>query len=540
MRIILSGDKKVAGGYLGWAKSRLSLLKSGMKLLDLRQSWAKYALKGANVSVSSSFGLDQIRIFARGKEVPLIFLIRSDGEYAVFMIGKDDALTTCVFEIPTYTTYFAIFENRNPSVVKSDEGYQNHVYTVENVSVDNKYFQPGYDYGYPQYGRRIQSYNLLPDDKLVAIGVRNCFINDVFDYNTSYLNYPLGQTSQYICSGRHSSYVVQDEGLIENLRVWRDVSNEGQIKYVVSGEEKNGAIIPFLYQHDIYAVISPTLIVGIPDDEQIYVPDTFTQNPCGDGTYDYTYVYGYQRPAGWCFGNVQLEEAWKNYAYAHNDCWSVSECQWPGVFLWRRSMYSVNGTRTIRWYDYDNIDGDNTFICFYGIHESGYESTCGQVKQTYWGPLWESGRACTGKILKYRMAYRINGGETIKSEITDIVAGIWTTWGSGSCESQPAKTGQGNGTDGQRVSSISCKISDDYILYTYILKDFTGSGTDGLNHIDDMDDTNYTFNKRVLGTINIKTGIHIQNELTDVFLGKYKDTFDKTQAAAIGFHKRTT
>lgn len=62
MRIILEGDKSLAGRYLGWARSKLFMLKFNMKLLNLKQSRRFFALDGINVFISSLFGQDEIRI----------------------------------------------------------------------------------------------------------------------------------------------------------------------------------------------------------------------------------------------------------------------------------------------------------------------------------------------------------------------------------------------------------------------------------------------------------------------------------------------
>ena len=89
---------------------------------------------------------------------------------------------------------------------------------------------------------------------------------------------------------------------------------------------------------------------------------------------------------------------------------------------------------------------------------------------------------------------------------------------------------------GQRVVKMSCKVTKKYLLYTYVLQDYTGPSNE--EHFDDFGDTNFTFNKRILGIINRNTGEEYEYTVNDELLGDmYKDTFDKTKAAAIGLHK---
>ena len=64
LRIQLDGDKAKACSFLGWAKSKLFMLKANMKLLDIKQDRRVYALDGIKVWISSIFGDDLIRIEA--------------------------------------------------------------------------------------------------------------------------------------------------------------------------------------------------------------------------------------------------------------------------------------------------------------------------------------------------------------------------------------------------------------------------------------------------------------------------------------------
>lgn len=61
-RIILQGDKVKAASFLGWARSKLFMLKANMDILDIKQDRKFFALDGLNVFISSLFGDDEIRI----------------------------------------------------------------------------------------------------------------------------------------------------------------------------------------------------------------------------------------------------------------------------------------------------------------------------------------------------------------------------------------------------------------------------------------------------------------------------------------------
>ncbi len=492
----------------------------------------------------------------------IVFLIYSDASFACWgIMGNGASIISINFKINKYATFFNIwgvideFYNVNPSVVKSEEKYQKHMFTIETISIDNKHFQPGYDLGYPLYGRRLQSnpnvsYPLDPP-KQVVIGVRNCWIKipgaeeAEFDFNTSYLLFPLGQMSQYFCSGRNSSYVNESKGLIRNLYLWALGGNEAQIKYEIYNEETlgwdtkdDGLIISYIYPFDIYATLSPNKIIGILDDVQEYIPFTVEQYLCdeevpGGFNYDYTSYSGWKR-SGWYFGDVQLEEGWHNYTHAHNDCWHCEPCPEFG-FICRRSVTQDRGYRKIRFYDYDNINVDETFICFYGDYLDGRRAKGTEVNTTGWGIDFENWYGNEGITIEYKMVYRLKGGGLIKITLGEIMAGAWGASGGATCTNAPIHT-NGSGTHGQRFSKFTCKVSEKYIVYSYLIHNYTGA-QDGLDHIDDMNDTNYTFVKRVMGIIHIESGRRTEYEVNDSLLGRYKNTFNEEIVSAIGLHQ---
>jgi len=483
----------------------------------------------------------------------LIFLVKDNNSYAVFLIGDDgQTLTPYKFDISKYTTYFDIWGGMadtyrvNPSVVKSDSRNQNHIYTIENIRIDIEYFQPGYDLGYPQYGRRIQSYDLLPTDKLVAIGLRNCFIkagaNDIFDYNTSYLNYPLGQASEYICSGRHSSYIDEIEGLITNLYLWRIDVTSGQIKYTTLEGEQDGAIVSFKKQHDIYAILSPDKFIGVDKNNFEDYDNSEFYSGWWCGINDLRTLWEYGNKYKYFFGESIIEqylgsfysEHYTNLGEENPDCWQV-ECE--------TATYSHRNQLVGKVYplDYDNINIDESFILIYSFEKTlNHYLDVGKITG-FISFLTEPNQWFDVKRVEYKIAYRVNGGDVSYITICFLMGGEKQNYIKVFPPYLPDCPSWGwvSGTTtfvGSRISDISCQATDKYLLYTYTLWEYTGPS--GETHFNDMDNTLWTFEKRVLGIISIETGVKTEYEVNDEFLtDMYNGTFDEEQAAAMGLHE---
>jgi hypothetical protein len=93
------------------------------------------------------------------------------------------------------------------------------------------------------------------------------------------------------------------------------------------------------------------------------------------------------------------------------------------------------------------------------------------------------------------------------------------------------KTGE---MQGVRWVNCTTKATDDYLFYSYVLQDYTGPVNE--NHIDDLDDTNFTFNKRVLGIIDIETGTRTEHTINAAAKGDIYTDFDESLSAAVGLH----
>lgn len=194
--------------------------------------------------------------------------------------------------------------------------------------------------------------------------------------------------------------------------------------------------------------------------------------------------------------------------------------------------------------DYDNIEIDETFVCFYYLNGSftdydyvvafGFRNMSSKVV---------SGDRFNGTAREFFIAYRRNGGSLVKIKITQLTQGDTEVYGGTLTASGPCGEFDGFTPDnssvtdfrGQKIVRVSCKVTEEYMLYTYILLDYTGPP--GETHFSDEDDTNFTFNKRILGIIDIETGKRTEHEVDDDLLGDlYKDTFDEEKASAVGLH----
>ncbi len=489
-----------------------------------------------------------------GKEIslilPLVFLIYQDAQnnpaYAVWKISKHgERLSPIAFDLGKYATFITIAPLERPSVVKSgfdlNDKHQKHVYTIEDL-----FMSPSVPY--LQYGKFSGYQNEL------LVGLRNCFIDGVFDGDFGYAGY---DPFSYICSGRNSSYIDNNGDLIKDLELWKIDTTSGQIKYKVKNQEDGswserlGSIISYSNSDGIYAVIAKDKVVGaigetVSEDYQIDTPFTVVGCPyprCDSEPRTYVLNHNSSVERGgkyFYFGSIQID--FTGLEKIHNQtliivdtclCYGWEDC---GVY----NKYMADSV-TSNWtpisftpLDYDNINEDETFILFYAKTGWWY------YKVENGGNLWSGwSRANTyNPSVKYYMAYRIKNGSLAKEEICwygDFEKHTWQGgfkqtydgpyvssciggwWSEGAIVTETK--------EGQRILYPSTNITDKYILYSYILEDyFISPGVP------------WTFNKRILGIIDIETGTRTEHEVNDTLLGQYKDTFDKALPSAIGFH----
>jgi hypothetical protein len=190
--------------------------------------------------------------------------------------------------------------------------------------------------------------------------------------------------------------------------------------------------------------------------------------------------------------------------------------------------------------DYDHIrlpDTDPDSIFVVGVKRSGSIRT----SQTQYEATWDGGEhpfLSYGTVTDgddYILFYKTKNGpvqQVLLSQNYTSYANYMNTWDPiyderSSCPNEVwtydydnrHHTDFNNAPDREIVKEFSSKVSGNYILYTYILTNQSG-----------------TFIKRLIGLINIETGTRAVNEVTDGYLGMHIAHFDKTGAAAIGLH----
>lgn len=170
-----------------------------------------------------------------GKEIslipPLVFLIYQDA-YAVWSISKNgEELKDVKFDIPKYVTLISPGERKFPSSVKSNSKLNEHTAMVKNFQSQR---------GATRYG----IYEQDADNHFYLSGLRNGYVNDVFDNSYAYMGYNinLNNPPAYVCSGRNSWY-KENKDIISDLELWKIGTNIFQTKYKVNGVTTNGETI---------------------------------------------------------------------------------------------------------------------------------------------------------------------------------------------------------------------------------------------------------------------------------------------------------
>lgn len=596
LSVRLFGDRGRAQELVGEAKRRLALLKQSMGFQGLKQlSLPAISLfDGSTIMVKSIFGIDIIEVVGAGGVVMrqiteitsqyFIFLITSDTSYAIWKVKDKGAVVVSnklninkyalnTTSLESFYKYPALY--KNPSVVKSNKELGEHFYTIESIRTDIKYFHRGAYFCVPQYGRHMESLNLPGGDKTVLVGIRNCFIKGSFDSDTDYVTLPLGPTTAYICSGRNSSYTDENEGLIKDLELLYIGSTSGRIRYNVFNKEsmdwelKLGVVITFASRNDIYAVLSPTKFIKKlrPTESGIYQDYVWG---CGwntaykDGKYYLDYTFGYlEDKYSFIFGDEVIEDKLGEMYQFHGwrtglVCKTLTilgrpycyylDTQFRLCFSAIREQWGQNDGE-VRPLDYDNV-GTDSFVLLYQLYLD--------ITSYIWHPEWrgtepdcqspsgswdaDSLTLCTdltfpggdylaydwAKKYEYKLTYKTSAeSPLVKVSLCKYMTGLTSIW-----VGHPDKVIY---SFGSRVSKVSTRVTDKYILYTYIISDY--SGPDDEDHINDEDDTYWSYNKRILGIVDIKSGLRTEHEVDDSLLGDlYKDTFDKTASSALGLH----
>jgi len=445
----------------------------------------------------------------------LIFLIQDATHYAVWKIATESVtLTPYNFRLLKYVTFWDNYVHRNPSTVKSNSKYNKHTFTIENKRVDVSYFERT-DNVWPQYGMLAYSLGLPGGEIDVLIGVPNEYINDdTFNHSATF------PVSSVICTSKHTSYKDANGDVISTLCVQNIDGGSGRIVYTKNGVTEYGSTIAYAHPCDIFAALSPDKYIGVD-------LTTWTYSNINEGSLAVCNAHTELGPRySYLFGDVTLETELGTFTYNDIVGESVFDVTWCCTYsVWYRYARILGKMHIL---DYDNIQVDKSFICFYKF-KSGY--TLHEEGSSDYA-LFINDLTC----VEYKIAYRANGGELKTEVICDLKSSSdsYSYIGETPCSGYLTPS-LGPNFIGSRISDISCYANEKYLVYTYTLWNYTGDS--GEVHFDDMDNTHYTFVSRILGIINAGSGKHTKHVITDKLLGKYADTFDKEAAAAIGIHK---
>jgi hypothetical protein len=228
--------------------------------------------------------------------------------------------------------------------------------------------------------------------------------------------------------------------------------------------------------------------------------------------------------------------------------------------------------------DYDHLPpttgraADDVFVCFWFYHRNvtldfdgfvagafpGYGGNCptAATREKSFslasGATTVGGTSYVGDTRRYVLSYKTPVNPTVQHvELAIMVDGSRTVYS----DNYTVKyTGAPNycllGTDslssstfgavGFRIGQISCKATENFLFYTYNLWEYTGSVSPPSAFVWAAVDAaagDFTFRHRVLGVINVATGVRTEHTVNDNFLGSYNLSFNENQAAAIGLHK---
>ncbi|MCL4475543.1 MAG: hypothetical protein M1508_04855 [Nitrospirae bacterium] len=502
-----------------------------------------------------------------GKEImlipPLIFL--HNGQNTLFMsFDKDLKLTP-------YPPFMLTFGNAGlsgiettPATIQSNETFTEHYYmpsTTQNKKIRSSYFK---NYGRLNYGNHL-------------LGNRNSFTPTGWDKNSP-LEYNSTLRLSYT-SGRHD-WAYRGDNVIKNFEA---LENPFRVRYSTKDGVIIGNALPF---SSVYAVLSPTKVIGISSDSYFY--NTYEEGSViltGEITYpefvppivDYresTAQYETYRLLmegnKFYFGDVILGTTGYSITAIGSlagitTCYfsdiDSSDAQWDSYGHYDAAHYSFKGestwNATYEIKDYDDIDEDKTFIVMYvkkassrranGISGGGFGAPVSAaylqfsaIDPGYYSPPLHYEKF-NGSAHIYQIAYRLRGGELHQEDVCRTELGHYSLLDlpGSACDSPVyASVDITEEFRGQAMFNPSTKIfgynGKTYIVYSYSIYDYIGDPK--VANFDSELLSDWRFNKRIVGLIDADTGQKSETEITDAFLGDKYENFDKTLYSAIGFH----
>ena len=583
LSIRLFGNRDRAQELVGKAKKQMVALKHFMGFGNISQLEPQpiRMSDGSTIRVRSIFGIDIIDIIGAGvvlvevgELIPanFLFLITSPTEYAAWNISRGSngvvTLAPKSIKFPDMEEVASDIQHCDtktrvpfiyPSTVKSNSDYNRHRFAKANVPIIPGSFGSNSINRYGSYGY----YYYKGIWYCFYDGIRSCWQPSNFNLNNveRWVNSWFNGEPDYVCSARHffqtyfetpeSTNPEINEIAIKNLEFWRITDTEGRIEYDTKEGHQIGTTFSGLsVWSDIYGVLSKDKIIfkdpnsNTEDDNQIGTKEysgTPNTNCCdtvliGQG-FD---LHNIQHLGGKFikFGDVVLDIVDGRY---WTDDFTYSTIGAPGICSESTEEMDIQGrverympSKNFQLMDYDNLNGDETFICFYASQADSarFLIYVVDVRNVAYYHIFTKN---TGTVREFRMAYRTNAGVLVNTLIATLVDGINETRSNSSpCAYYDTTTI--SGFSGIRISDVSCQVTPKYILYSYVKQTYSGPLAEA--HFNDDDNVLWDFNSRTLGIIDIETGKKNEYIVDDDLLGKkYKDTFDKTKAAAIGLHK---
>jgi hypothetical protein len=524
------------------------------------------------------------------KDVYIIFLIKSPTEYAVWQFDLTDGIlgNPLSFNLAGVTTEIDKTAPTFYNTLKSNKDLTRHHYLIEDLTGYN-------DPTYWKYGMRVAATDMWgiancyqPSDFLKASD---------YEWDTTFLDTNLPVTfplsvGQIICRARNIGEDPNDSNkTVKNLRCvlvdagtpseerikWEDENGTQTSSTWVSFENMNG-----LWAKKFFAVIGPEKMLWV---DYETAPVTKTINPTvADSlltggrdclTESLSYTTGNAKPSTeiitnglrFMFGDVLLGE----YAEASSYSLQTTTYEATGASIvsgWSGPLNCCTHNLTTiqhrrRWegalsvnvLDFDHKNEDETFIVFYYKEfgnpagpvylERAQEVSAGQPTPTpkYHGTVRQ---ISSGSAKNYLFSYRLNGGTVVHvnlditfgyGQIDETTSSDWLTATDGDGCEYSYVTYNSNivtKTWGAKIGNLTTKISDNFILYSYCIYDYTGAVATERTEDLDYDPNYWTFRERIMGIINITTGVRTEHIVNDALLGNYSSSFNEDEQAAIG------
>ncbi len=580
LRTIILGSRDEAVKYLADARRMMDSLKHSMSFNELDQGYDSKNLEtGVSMIVSSVFGQDILIVEAPfvaavekevGIDIYYVFLVRDQSTYAVWKItGGGATLIAVDMSLENYVQAFVILsgsDNFGTSTVKSNSRSSLHKYHIEDILGTS--LTPTTIYGESRYGTKSGKAAF----DFIIWGLRNSYNGDgVFNTNIDYLSHNADWYSIsypfYLGSARNNWY-MEDDAEYTDMELWATDANNGEIR-VNGGDVTRNVTLDGLTEKDSYfGLINKSKYIGVSEatspafNDDITIPVTVGMCPSGTIVEDWVErTISYSEARKYMFGDVVLESGIDAYVedYDAGSFWSPSKRRCDAVdcpvssYQQRtgRSIWIWASGKRVNPYDYDHLNNDDeTFIILY--HREGTLTYNRNDYEVLW---WTTGTTIahyvgsygrSGNTREFVLGYRLGGEDLVRVPIAQLsiltyheTDTVEIVEASGiSCPNyhttQFGNTAHALGCEGQKLFDMSCRATDKYLTYSYILSDFTGDT--GNTDLDINESASFTFNKRVIGVINVDTGVRTEFDVDADLKGDIYSSFDESIAYAIGQH----